>query len=73
MVFGIGIMAGGLKLKIVIIKLIAPSFEETFAKRKEKMVRLTAASACTRLPARGGCMCRPVPEPALLVMIQVGI
>lgn len=45
MVFGIGIMAGGLKLKIVIIKLIAPRFEETFAKRKEKMVRLTAASA----------------------------
>ena len=37
--FGIEIMAGGFILKIAVIKVIAPRFEETSAKIKEKMVR----------------------------------
>ena len=71
--FGIGIMAGGFILKIAVIKVIAPRFEETSAKIKEKMVRSTEVSACARLPARGGCMLPLVPELALLVMTQVGV
>lgn len=56
MVFGIRIKAGGFIFKIVVIKVIAPRFEETSAKSKGKMVRLTEASACARLLARGGCV-----------------
>ena len=60
MVFGIGIMAGGFILKIVVIKVIASRFEETSAKSKEKMVGSTEASACPIFLASGGCMFQPV-------------
>ena len=58
--FGIGIMAGGFILKIVVIKVIASRFEETSAKSEEKMVGSTEASACPIFLASGGCMFQPV-------------
>ena len=73
MVFRIGTMAGGFTLKILVIKVLSPRFEETSAKIKEKMVSSTEAPACARLVARGGCMLQLVPEPALLLMIQGGV
>ena len=48
MAFGIGIMAGGFILKIVVMKVIAPILAETSATSKEKMVRCTEASARPR-------------------------
>ena len=73
MVFGIGTMAGGFTLKILVIKVFPQRFEETSAKIKEKMVSSTEAPTCATLLARGGCMLQLVPEPALLLMMQGGV
>ena len=59
-------------LNIVVVKVIAPRFEETPAKSKGEIVRSTEAFAYARLPARCGCMLHQVPEPALPLTIQAG-
>lgn len=50
-------------LKIVTIKLIAPSREEIPARCKLKIPKSTAGPECASIPLRGGYTVQPVPTP----------
>ena len=51
------------KLTIVVIKLTAPSNEETPAKWREKIAKSTAAPLWETFPLKGGYTVHPVPAP----------
>jgi len=57
------VIPGALILKIVTIKFIAPSNDETPAKCKEKIAKSTAAPECAAIEDNGGYTVQPVPAP----------
>lgn len=56
--------AGGFMLMAVVMKLMAPRIEDTPSRWREKIARSTEAPVRARLPAKGGYMAYPVPDPA---------
>lgn len=65
------VISGDRMLKIVVIKLIAPSKEDIPAKCREKIAKSTEQPPCPIGPDRGGYTVHPVPAPPSISVLEI--